>query len=134
MLAVRFLNEEQQIELLIYNLNEMKAKINKQCLLKANGFYIENRYSSNGNTDDMGRWARIVYYNGFCIAWINGFVRKGAERIEPRTVGIVDFFTASMLFPCSANQGGATEKFDNIEDAIKYSKEMFFDFRRLVNK
>jgi hypothetical protein len=112
----------------------MKAKINKQCLLKAKGFYIENRYSSNENTDDMGRWARIVYYNGFCIAWINGFVRKGAKTISPRTVGVVDFFTASMQFPCSANQGGAIGKFDSIEDAIKYSKEMFLDFKRLINK
>jgi hypothetical protein len=112
----------------------MKAKINKKLLLKTTGFYVESRYSTNENTDDMGRWARILYYNGFCIAWINGLVTKGAERIEPRTVGTCDYFIANLQFPCSSNQGGDIEKFDNIEDAIKYSKEMFFDFRKLINK
>ena len=110
----------------------MKAKINKQCLLKAKGFYVENRYSSSENTDEMGRWARIIYYNGFCISWINGFVRKEGDPINPRTVGKCNFFTASLQFPCSANQGGANEKFGNIEDAIKFSKEMFNDFKRLI--
>ena len=112
----------------------MKHKINKQCLLKANGFYIGNRYSSDEKTDDMGRWARILYFNGFCIAWINGFVRKGASTINPKTVGVCDFFTANCLFPCSSNQGGGIEKFETIEDAIKYAKEMFIDFKRLINK
>ncbi len=54
----------------------MKHKLNKNLLLKEKGFTWHNRYSSSENTDDIGRWARIGYYNGIQIAWINGLVKQ----------------------------------------------------------
>lgn len=113
-----------------------KAKINKQLLLqegKSKGFVWINRYSSNENTDEMGRWARIGYYNGFMISWITGYcINK--EKIEiKKEAGKCNLFTAHLLFPCSSNQGGNIEKFDTIEEAKKYSEEMFNDFKKLIN-
>lgn len=115
----------------------MKAKINKQTLLqegKQKGFVWLTRYSSDENTDKMGRWARIAYYNGFMICWITGFYIKDGKLENMRDVGKCNLFLANLLFPCSSNQGGSHEKFDNIEDAKKYTVEMFKDFKKLINK
>jgi hypothetical protein len=115
----------------------MKSKINKQTLLqegKSKGFVWLTRYSSDENTDKMGRWARIGYYNGFMISWINGYLIKNGKVENMREVGKCNLFTAHLLFPCSSNQGGNIEKFDTIEDAKNYSEEMFNDFKKLINK
>jgi hypothetical protein len=46
--------------------------------------------------------------------------------------GKCNVFIAHLLFPCSSNQGGNVKNFDKIEDAIKYSEEMFNDFKKLI--
>ena len=115
----------------------MKSKINKQTLLGKNynkGFVWLNRYSDNEMTDDIGRWARIGYYNGFMISWITGFLVQNGKVEDKRKVGICNMFLIQLQFPTSSNQGGAVEKFDNIEDAKKYTVEMFNDFKKLINK
>ncbi len=109
-------------------------KIEKSLLHNSKGFYIENRYSKDDNTDDMGRWARIIYFNGFCIVWIHGNCVGKQKIIEPKKIGKVNRYLVHLLFPCSANQGGDVKVFDDLTEAIKYSKEIFFDFRNLINK
>jgi hypothetical protein len=42
--------------------------------------------------------------------------------------------TMVLQFPTSSNQGGCVKNFDNIEDAKKYTVEMFNDFKKLINK
>lgn len=115
----------------------MKAKINKKVLLGKGfnkGFVWQDRYSNNEYTDNMGRWARIGYYNGFMICWIHGYHDLRIDKI--RKPLLCNHFIVNLHFPCSSNQcgGGATEEFLNIEDAKKYAEEMFLGFKRLINK
>ena len=116
----------------------MKNNINKDLLLKEKGFIWKNRYSSNEFTDDMGRWARIGYYNGFMIAWVTGYNIKGlnAKGIslaeKKRQKVLCNYFISQLLFPCSSNQGGEIGKFETIEEAKKWSEEMFLDFKSLI--
>ena len=115
----------------------MKSKINKQTLLGKGyneGFIWLDRYSKTDTTDDMGRWARIGYYNGFMISWITGFILTDGKIEDKRKVGICNMFLVHLQFPTSSNQGGAVGKFDNIEDVKKYTVEMFNDFKKLINK
>lgn len=114
----------------------MKHKINRNLLLHKslrNGFVWLNRYSDNGQTDDMGRWARICYYNGLMICWINGYVRVKESLIENKKVGVCNYFTVHLLFPTSSNQGGDTCNFTDLESAKKYTIEMFTDFKSIIN-
>ena len=111
-----------------------KHKINKKLLLKQKGFFIATRYSSTEETDDVGRWARIIYYNGFCICWINGIIVKKGAYAEAKEKGMPNLFFAHLQFPTSANQGGESKRFDTIDEAIKYAKEMFSDFMKLTRK
>lgn len=112
----------------------MKHKINKKLLLKEVGFTWHNRYSSNESTDDMGRWARLAYYNGFSIAWVNGFVKQDTMPIiDHRRTGVCNSFLVSLQFPTTSNQSDGYEKFTNIEDAKKYVTDMFNDFKKLIN-
>ena len=110
----------------------MTAQINRQCLFNAEGYYWENRYSSNENTDDIGRWARIGYYNGFCISWINGYVSIDKKVIDRKQTGVCNLFLVHLQFPTSGNQGGETKKFDTIKAAKQYSIDMFEDFKQLI--
>lgn len=115
----------------------MKAKINKETLLGKGynkGFVWLNRYSDTITTDSMGRWARIGYYNGFMISWITGFIQHKGKIYNTKQVGVCNMFLATLQFPTSSNQGGYTKNFDNLEDAKKYSIEMFEDFKKLINK
>lgn len=109
-----------------------KHKVNKMCLLESKGFSWSIRYSSDENTDDMARWARIGYFNGFNIAWISGFVSGGYEKLDHKRIGKVDFFIVTLHFPTSAQQESGVKSFDNLEDAKKYTEEMFLDFRNLI--
>jgi len=114
-----------------------KAKINKSTLLKKpynRGFVWVNRYSSNEATDIMGRWARIGYYNGFMISWITGFVLQEGKVVDRKRIGVCNMFLADLMFPTSSNQGGDSSKFNSIDDAKKWSEEMFNDFKKLINK
>ena len=111
----------------------MKNKINKKLLLNEKGFSWHTRYSSDENTDDMGRWSRIGYYNGIRIAWINGYVKQDEMPIlENGRTGICNSFHVSPEFPTSSQGIVGYEKFDNIEDAKKYVEEMFSDFKKLI--
>ena len=115
----------------------MKTRINKQTLLGKGyneGFIWLDRYSKTNETDDIGRWARIGYYNGFMISWITGLVAIEGELHENRRTGICNLFITHLQFPTSSNQGGCVKNFDNIDDAKKYTIEMFNDFKKLINK
>lgn len=120
----------------------MKAKINKRILLPKpynKGFFWATRYSDDSETDKMGRWARICYYNGFMVCWVTGLVtdidtNTGKKTATGKKVGVCDSFFVHLLFPCSSNQGGYTEKFDTLEDAKKYTESVFKDFKKLINK
>jgi hypothetical protein len=111
----------------------MKNKINKDLLLKEKGFVWHDRYSSNEFTDDMGRWARIGYYNGFIIAWVSG-MNDADVKLSSNKHQIVtcNSFYVQLFFPCSSNQGGESKWFETIEDAKKYAEEMFLDFKSLI--
>lgn len=112
----------------------MKHKINKKLLLNEKGFSWHTRYSSNENTDDMGRWARIGYYNGFCIAWISGHIsQEEYPNLDNKRTGKYNLFIATLNFPISSQQLSGIEKFDNIDDAKKYTEEMFLDFKELIS-
>jgi hypothetical protein len=110
----------------------MKAKINRKLLFNAKGFHWESRYSSNENTDDIGRWARIGYYNGFCISWINGYVSIDKKVIDRKQTGVCNLFLVHLQFPTSGNQGGEVKKFDTIEEAKQFTVDMFKDFAKKV--
>lgn len=113
----------------------MKHKINKKLLLNEVGFTIHIRYSSNENTDNIGRWARIVYFNGIQIAWINGFVKQDIMPIiENGRIGVCNSFHVNLYFPTSSQGLVGHEKFEKIEDAIKYVKDLFNDFIKHVSK
>ncbi len=110
-------------------------KINRKMLLNEQGFSWHIRYSTDENTDDFGRWARICYYNGLYVAWINGFVVDDSRTIdiENKLCGKCNFFSVSLDFPTSSNQGGVGGKcFDNFEDSKKYVEEMFLDFKEII--
>lgn len=112
----------------------MKHKINKKLLLNEKGFSWNIRYSDNEHTDDIGRWARIGYYNGLQIAWISGFVKQDEMPIlDHRRTGICNSFHVSPFFPTSSQGIVGYEKFDTIEEAKKYTEEMFNDFKKLIN-
>ena len=112
----------------------MKHKINKKLLLNEKGFSWHIRYSDTENTDDIGRWARIGYYNGLHIAWINGYVKNDVMPfLDHRRCGKCNSFCVSPLFPTSSQGIVGYEKFDTIEEAKKYVEEMFNDFKKIIN-
>jgi len=113
----------------------MKHKINKKLLLLEKGFSIHIRYSDTLSTDEIGRWARIVYYNGIQIAWINGYVaQEEMPVLDNRRVGLCNSFLVKPQFPTSSEGIVGYEKFKTIEEAYKYVKEMFVDFIKTVSK
>lgn len=113
----------------------MKYKINKKLLFNEVGFSVHNRYSSNENTDDIGRWARIIYFNGIQIAWINGYVKQDeTPKIENGRTGICNSFHVSPFFPTSSSGIVGYENFESIDEAIKYVKDLFNDFIKTISK
>lgn len=113
----------------------MKYKLNKQMINKQLGFVWTERYSQTDETDNIGRWAKICYFNGLCIAWINGYVyQEEMPKIDSRRTGIVNKFTVSLHFPINSNAGPNTNKFDTFKEVQKYVEEMFIDFRKHINK
>jgi hypothetical protein len=57
------------------------------------GFELINRYSNDDNADRRGRWARLLYYKGNLISWIN--------RIDHIDIG--RFYSVSDFFPTQNN-------------------------------
>ena len=110
-----------------------KHKINKKLLLKKSGYSVHSRYSQTQSTDDIGRWARIIYYNGIQIAWINGLVRQDtAPILKVGRTGICNHFHVSLSFPTSSQGIIGFENFEDIQDAIQYVKDMFEDFKKVI--
>jgi len=113
----------------------MKHKINKKLLLNEKGFSWHIRYSDTENTDDIGRWARIGYYNGLQIAWISGFVKQDEMPIlDNRRCGKCNLFIVSLGFPITSQQHSGTDKFETIEEAKKYVEDIFNDFKKIINE
>lgn len=112
----------------------MKHKLNKKLIIGEKGFNWSIRYSQTDDTDDMGRWARIGYYNGLCISWINGFVKQGEmPKLDNRRIGKCNYFIVTLYFPISSAQVSGCEKFDNIKDAKKYAEQMFISFKKFIS-
>ncbi len=111
-----------------------KSKINLQLLLDHKSFYWGTRYSEDDNTDDCGRWARIGYFNGFCVAWITGIFKGDSDIIENGRCGKVDVFSVTLYFPVSSQPMSGHEVFKTIEEAKEYVQDMFYDFRKRINK
>lgn len=108
-------------------------KIDKRLLLPFKGFKWCTRYSDNEFTDDMGRWARVCYYNGFYIGWVSGFVYGEHDKLDNRRTGKVDFFVVSLGFPVTSQQHSGTDKLMSFDESKKYVEEMFEDFKKLIN-
>jgi hypothetical protein len=112
----------------------MKHKINKKLLNGDKGFTWGIRYSSTNETDDIGRWARICYYNGLYIGWVSGFVYGENDKLDNRRTGTVDFFVVSLGFPITSQQHSGSEKFTSFNECEKYVEELFLDFKNFISK
>lgn len=78
----------------------------------------KNRYSSTEEPDKYGRWARICYYNGLTIAWIN--------RVE--SYGDVQY-SISTYFPINSNDNPCyLVIFDTFEEAQTKVTELWEEF------
>ncbi len=111
----------------------MKYKINKKLLIKDKGFKWSIRYSTTDETDNTGRWARICYYNGLYIGWVNGFVSGEHDKLDSNRTGTVDCFTVSLGFPVTSQQHGGSKVFKEFKECKKYVEEMFLDFKKLIS-
>ena len=110
-------------------------KINTKLLTKDKGFSWSIRYSETDETDDIGRWSRICYYNGLYIAWVNGYVyTETYPNIDNRRTGKVNRFWVSLRFPITSQQHSGHDKFHSFEEAKTYVEEIFKDFKKHINK
>lgn len=90
------------------------------------------KYSETLETDKFGRWARVVYYNGFCIADITGYVKTDVEPfLEIRRCGVVNYFIVTLKFPISGSSSLDLLFLDNIEYAIESIKKLFIQFLKI---
>jgi len=112
----------------------MKNKINLNMLAGFKGFNWVSRYSDTNETDNIGRWSRICYYNGLYIGWVNGFVTEENKMLDNRRTGVVDFFTVSLGFPTTSQQHGGHDNFTDFKECQRYVEEMFEDFKKIINK
>jgi len=84
---------------------------------------IRQRYSSTDEPDEMGRWARILYYNNLTIAWI--------DRLENKKGKVV--FVVKCYFPCNESDvPRGTFIADTYEDALKLAKREWNKFKRRI--
>lgn len=109
----------------------MKHKINLNMLAGFKGFNWVSRYSDTNETDNIGRWSRICYYNGLYIGWVNGYASDGNDM---REVGTVIVFIANLSFPTSSQNNDGYERFNSFKECQKYVEEMFLDFKKIINK
>jgi hypothetical protein len=85
-------------------------------------FEIRERYSFTDEPDEMGRWARILYYNNLTIAWINRL--DNSKQIK---------YSVHCYFP-SNRSDVPNESFivDTYEDALKLAKKEWNKFRKQI--
>ena len=106
------------------------------------GFKWLNRYSDTNETDNRGRWARKAFYNGICIAWVNGSNKAVDKKVDwhisldnSRETYNVDVYRVSLFFPTTANDNPTQHAcFTDFEGAKKYVEEMFLSFKTYINK
>ena len=85
------------------------------------GFEIRNRYSNDDNADRRGRWARLLYYKGNLISWIN--------RIDHIDRG--RFYSVSDFFPTQNNDNPLhheSMKEKDFEQIVKEAELRFLSF------
>jgi len=100
-------------------------KINKQALHpKNNGWYVHEVYSRTDKSDETGRWARNIYYNGLIVAYVGTVPSRVLPNKKPSK------FCVDLRFPIGTNQFKITNTY---HEAEAYAKEMFEDFLRVVN-
>lgn len=94
---------------------------------KKNGFVITERYSETMEDDTIGRWARVVYYNGIQIAWIEKAYGKSGDKTVIK-------FISKLHFPTLANDLALEHKFhDTLELSIEWTKERFNWFKNHIS-
>lgn len=87
-----------------------------------NKLEIRTRYSDTDEPDKDGRWARLVYYNGKLITWIN----KNTE--------IMDLYLVNTYFPVYESDNPlAKEKFYSFDDAIEWLENAWNEFLLSIN-
>lgn len=87
----------------------------------SDGFEIRNRYSKDDNADRRGRWARLLYYKGNLISWIN--------RIDHIERG--RFYSVSDFFPTQNNDNPLyheSTKEKDFEQIVKEAELRFLSF------
>jgi hypothetical protein len=80
---------------------------NNDNLQLATGFIWKTRYSTDEKSDNHGRWARLCFFNGFLISWINKMNHEKSGA----------YYIAKDFFPSNGN------------DMPTYS-EVCFDFEK----
>ena len=94
------------------------------------GFVWKNVYSDNEKTDEIGRWARVCYYNGFEIAWISGF-NSNFENARNASFVECDVFHVHFKFPTNT----ILQEFidiDSFDEAKKHVVKMFNKFKKAI--
>lgn len=82
------------------------------------GFELRNRYSNDDNVDHRGRWARLLYYKGNLISWIN--------RIDHIERG--RFYSISDFFPTQNNDNPLYHESTKEKDFEQIVKEVELRF------
>jgi hypothetical protein len=85
-------------------------------------FTWEPRYSKTEISDKRGRWARLCFYKGLLICWINRI-----EHIEYGT-----FYTIKDFFPSTGND--MPEYTGKSADFVKAKEEAESRFKEFLNK
>lgn len=109
----------------------MKHKINQNRLDNIKGFNWVSRYSDTNETDDVGRWSRICFYNGLYIGYVSGYASDGEDI---RKKGSVCSFITYLSFPTSRSYYYDRKCFKSFKECQKYVEEMFLDFKKIINK
>jgi hypothetical protein len=90
------------------------------------GFYWATRYSSTEEKDKQGRWARICYFNGRMIAWVN--------RVDHIDYG--RYFSVRDFFPSLENDSPCLsigmEREKDFETIKKEVEQRFAEFLKAV--
>ena len=99
----------------------MKMKrFNAKAVLYA-GFEWRTRYSNDDNADHRGRWARLLFYKGLLVCWVN--------RVDHITLG--RFYSVNDYFPTSGNDNPLrheTAKDKTFEQIKKEAEDRFLTF------
>lgn len=87
----------------------------------SNNFEWRYRYSDTNESDDMNRWARMLYYKGLLVCWINRFC---------------DAYSISYYYPSNGNDSPCIHRIEKgkpFEQIQKDCEQHFLDFLSFCN-